>query len=267
MIENIKSFLILLLIGYSFLVVYLYFMQDRLIFPGAYSFKDVVQQSGYIEKETSEFSLKTKDNIKLSGLISQKNSDTLLIYFGGNAENCTNFVSLISKFEKIDSVALNYRGYGKSEGKPSEQKLYTDALEIYDHFKDKYKYIIPVGKSLGTPIATYVSSKRKLQGTILITPLDSITDVAKTIFPILPIKLLLNHPFNSIEHLKNINSPISLLMVKNDEVIPNKNTLNLKENINKLALFTVVENSGHNTITNDGKFFKFIFQSIEKFKL
>ena len=267
MIENIKTFLILLLAGYGFLVLYVYLMQDRLIFPGAYSFKDMVKQHRDIVKETAEFSLITKDNKKLSGSISQKNSDTLLIYFGGNAENSTNFISLISKFDEIDSVTLNYRGYDKSEGKPTEQKLYSDALEIYDHFKDKYKYIIPVGKSLGSCIATYVASKRKIQGTILIVPLDSVSSVAKNIFPILPIKSLLKYPFDSIGHLKNINSPITLIMVKNDEVIPNKNTINLKENINKLVLFTVVENSGHNIIVNDEKFFKFIFQSIKKIKL
>ncbi len=263
MIENLKSFLIPALAIYGFLILFLYFVQDRFIFAGAYFFKGIVKQNKYIAKETTEFSLITNDKIKLSGAISDKGSDLLLIFFGGNAENATNFVSLMNKFDGVDTVALNYRGYDKSEGKPSEQKLYSDALEIYDYFKDKYKYIIPVGKSLGSCVATYLTSKRKSKGTILIVPLDSALEVAKNLYPIFPIKLLLKHPFNSIEHLKNINSPIAVLMVKDDEIIPNKNTLNLKENIKELALFTVVENSGHNIIMHNERFLKFMIQSIE----
>ncbi len=239
-------------------------MQDRIIFAGAYFFKNMVQQHTYIANGAEEFSFITNDKIKLSGAISNKGSDLLLMYFGGNAENATVFVSLMSKFDGIDTVALNYRGYDKSGGNPSEQKLYADALEIYDHFKKKYKYIIPVGKSLGSCVATYLTSKRKPKGTILIVPLDSALEVAKNLYPIFPIKLLLKHPFDSIEHLKDINSPISMLMVKDDEVIPNENSLNLKKNIKKLILFTVAENSGHNMIMNDERLFKFIFQSIKR---
>lgn len=264
MIENIKSILIPSLAIYSFLVLFLYFMQDKFIFAGAYLFKETVEQNEYIAKGADKFSLITNDKKKLSGAISNKSSDLLLIYFGGNAENATNFVSLMSKIDGIDTVALNYRGYGKSEGKPSEKKLYSDSLEIYDHFKDKYRYIIPVGKSLGTAVATYLTSKRKPKGTILIAPYDSAIEVAKNIYPIFPIKLLLEHPFNSIENLKDIDSPVSMLMVKDDEVIPNKNSLNLKKNIKKLILFTIIENSGHNILMHDKRFLEFILQSIKR---
>ena len=266
MIEAIKPFILPLIGSYFILVLFIYFMQDRLIFAGAYSYKKSIQENKNMVKGINEFNFTTKDNINLNGAISKNNSDTLLIFFSGNAQNTISFVSLISSFNDVDIVGLNYRGYDESEGIPTEQKLYADALEIYDHFKDKYKYIIPVGNSLGSCVATYVGSKRKVQGLILTVPLDSVLDVAKNIYQVFPIKLLLKYPFDSVANLKNIDSPISILMVKDDKIIPNKNTINLKENVKNLSLFTVVEDSGHNKILEDDRLLKFMRQSINDFK-
>lgn len=246
------------------MMTYLYFMQDNLVFAGAYAFKKSVQEEKNMVKEITELSFMTSDNIKLNGAISNKNSDTLVIFFAGNAQNAINLVSLMSKLDGFDTVALNYRGYDKSQGVPSEQNFYTDALEIYDHYKDKYKYIISAGNSLGSSVATYLASKREIKGVILTVPLDSILNVARSDYPIFPIKLLLKYPFNSVDRLKDIDVPISILMVKDDEIVPNDNTINLKNNVKNLSLFTLIENSGHSTIMDDERLLEFISQSIKK---
>lgn len=260
-----KEIFLTLLFIYTFLILFLYFMQERLIFLGAYSFKSLVKESEYITKEVKEFTLTTNDKIKLSGAIFQNQSETLLIYFGGNGENSTYFINLLSSEIKTDMVTLNYRGYGKSEGEPSEDKLFLDSLTIYDNFKDRYKNIIVIAKSLGSGVATYLASKQKVSGAILITPYDSIAQIAKDFYPIFPIELLLKHKFDSISHLKEINSPISILIAENDEVIPNKNSINLKNSVQNLALFEILKDTSHNEIIYHERFMGFINDSINQY--
>lgn len=263
MMELVKAIAVIFISSYIIMVLLLYVRQDSMIFAGAYVLKTKVDEAHNISKDTAEYIFIISDGTKLYGSIIDHSCDTLVIYFGGNAENVTNMISNLGKFENIDAVSLNYRGVGKSEGVPSQDKLYSDALEVYDNFKDRYKNIIVVGRSLGSAVASYVGSKRDVSSMILITPFDSITNVAKEIYPIFPIKMLLKYPLDLKETVKDIKIPVDILMVEGDKVISNKHTLNLKKNIENLKSFEVVNNSGHNKIMEDKRLYDFILESLK----
>jgi uncharacterized protein len=128
-------------------------------------------------------------------------------------------------------VLVNYRGFGLSEGIPSEQTMFSDALEIYDKLtvRDDIDpdHIAIVGRSIGTGVATYLSSKRKSEATILITPYDSMVDLAFSKFPLLPIQFLIKHPFNSKGYAASISTEMLSIIAENDTVIPKQHAYNL----------------------------------------
>jgi len=88
-----------------------------------------------------------------------------------------------------------------------------------------------MGRSLGSAIATYVASKRDIKKLVLITPFDSIVNIAKYKYPFLPVEKLVKYKFEKYKWIKNVRTPIKLLLVKNDDVIPEKCIENLLKNI------------------------------------
>ena len=118
-------------------------------------------------------------------------SSDVVIYFGGNAEDVSsNFRTFSALLPKQNLYFVNYRGYGGSTGSPSEAALFSDALAVYDWVHEKYPNISVIGRSLGSGVAVYLASARKVDKLVLVTPYDSIENVAKKSFPIFPISLL-----------------------------------------------------------------------------
>jgi len=225
-----------------------------------------------LSKERKEYISKTLkieeiqisvENDTLVGWFIKANKETapIILYFGGNAEEVSYNIELFSNnFRFIDySLALvNYRGYGESSGKPTEKDLFSDAEKIYDYFSNKKgkeeKKIICIGRSLGSGIAVYLASKRKISKVILITPYDSILEVAKNKFPALLVNLILNDKYESVKYIKDVKCPVLLLCAERDEVIPVAHALKLYENIESTKKIEIIENARHNTITEDKKF-------------
>lgn len=148
-----------------------------------------------------------------------------LLYFGGNAENVVYNLPMFQQLSVTNVVALNYRGYGRSEGEASEENLLADALALYDSLArrhgEAFQHVRVMGRSLGTSVAAYLAANRSVAGVILVSPFDELTDVAKGHFPWLPVSLLLHQRFDVGAYIENKNLP-NLLMItgKDDRVIP-----------------------------------------------
>jgi pimeloyl-ACP methyl ester carboxylesterase len=152
----------------------------------------------------------------------------LVIYFGGNGEEVSPMVTQARHFPGCALLVMNYRGYGSSEGKPSERALVADALSLYDHAAAlpgiDGKRIIAMGRSLGSGVAVALAASRPLAGVILVTPYDSMVAVAHTHYPLLPVSLLLKHRFESAERAPAIHAPGLILTAGDDRVIPRKHS-------------------------------------------
>jgi pimeloyl-ACP methyl ester carboxylesterase len=148
-----------------------------------------------------------------------------VIYFGGNAEDVS---SNLNDFETVlpaHSIYLvNYPGYGGSTGSPSEDALFRDALAVYDLVNKSHPNISIIGRSLGTGVAVYLATARKVDKLVLVTPYDSLEHVAEFHYPVLPISLLLKDKFNSLQRVPHITARALVLLAENDEVIPRKSS-------------------------------------------
>lgn len=264
--------LILICLMWLTLVVYMYFNQDKFVFfPQIINTQEVLS----IKKEhknLEEVTINTQDGNNLCGwLVKGTKSDKspLIIYFGGNAEEVSNMISETSNIEGWYWALINYRGYGISTGKPSEKDLFSDAETIYDYLYKRSdidnKKIIVFGRSLGTGVAVHLANSRQINGLILVTPYDSITNVAKEQFPILPINLLFRNKFDSISQVSFIKVPTLVLGAENDEVISIEHARKLVENFKTNCTFKVIDGVGHNTINNSNLYWDYVRNFMKQF--
>jgi pimeloyl-ACP methyl ester carboxylesterase len=216
-------------------VAYLYFFQDHLIFR-----PDLAPKEVKLPREAKRLFI---DGIE-TGVI-DKQSDTTLFYFGGNANNALEFLHLAKDFG-VNIVAMNYPGYGNSKGKPSQKSLFEAALKVFDRFKNDRNILL--GRSLGTAVAAYVASKRKADKVILITPYHSITHLAKLRYPIFPVKLLVRHPFETWRYIQKVDAPVYVMLAERDETTPLATFKKLRPYIKNLREVVTIPKSDHGNI-------------------
>jgi uncharacterized protein len=155
----------------------------------------------------------------------RKAGPTLVLYFGGNAEEVSWMLDVV-RTEAPDAswMLVDYRGYGQSGGSPSEKALVADALMFYDHAAGlpgvDAKRIYAFGRSLGGGVAVALAAERPLAGVILVTPFDSLAAVAKRYYWYLPVDWMLKHRFDSIALAPRLKTPLLALVAERDEVIP-----------------------------------------------
>lgn len=232
----------ILITTYIILVILLFFMQSRMLYFPQRSLKNV-------SAEEIEF---TNKNIVLRGWVLNKGNKKAILYYGGNAEKIDKNIAFYREnLPEYTVYLINYRGFGKSDGNPSEKNLFDDALSIYDQISSQYESISLIGRSLGTGIASFVASKRKIDKLVLITPYDSILNVAKQTFWMFPLSILLRDKYESIEYVKNIKARTLLFIAEKDHVIPFQCSNNLANEFDKeIVEIVIIKDSGHNNISH-----------------
>ncbi|HSG75146.1 MAG TPA: alpha/beta hydrolase [Burkholderiales bacterium] len=149
----------------------------------------------------------------------------LVLYFGGNAEEVSWMLEAVrAETAGVSWLLVDYRGYGQSEGAPSEKALVADALALYDHAAKlpgvDPERIYAFGRSLGSGPAVALAAHRPLAGIVLVTPFDSLAAVAKRYYWYLPVDWMLKHRFDSITLAPRLQTPLLCLIAPRDEVIP-----------------------------------------------
>jgi pimeloyl-ACP methyl ester carboxylesterase len=242
-------------------VLSLIVLEEKLIFLSGFS-----RLKDFPKDEAIAFKLDIQE-----GFYIKRGAKTLLLWFDGNSDNVWYIPAELAKLDgasplaSIDIAALNYRGYGASGGEPSQKAIFADALKLYDALAPNYDRVVAFGRSLGSGVACYLSSERKLNGAILITPFDSVRAIAKWRFGFLLAHLFIRNPFESVDYVKNNQTPFAILEVARDYVVPNRRTKRLREAIANLALYERVENTTHAAIAFDPREFEFIEKSLERF--
>lgn len=174
-----------------------------------------------------------------------------LIYFGGNAEaviyNAHDFISTLPAYT---IYLFNYRGFSNSSGNPSEAAIYSDALTLYDHIVKTHDSISIIGRSLGSGVATYVAANKNVDKLALITPFDSIENIAQDKFFIYPMNILLQDKYDSISRVSQISAKTLVIIAGRDQVIPKKSSDNLIATFptNQISEI-IIESADHNNIS------------------
>ncbi len=256
-----KVIILTILVVYLGTLIYIYFTQDDKVFNSS-----AIQKNELFELKNMKRIFFKVDDVILEGVYkkSQKKHAPLILYFGGNADDATRILLHVKSLEEFDIVAFNYRGFVNSEGKPSEKTLFSDALKIYDKFANN-KEVILIGRSLGTGVASFLASKRRIKGLILVTPYDSIVSMAKKMYPYFPIEILSKHKFESVKYMLHVNSKVGLIEVKDDEMIPKYHFDKLRANVKNLALHVELKNTTHGEVLTHLDFENTLKKMIKEF--
>lgn len=186
-----------------------------------------------------------------------------VIYFGGNAEDVSRSLpTLEDAFPERSIFAMNYRGYGGSTGKPSEAALIADALVLFDRVHIDHPKIIVIGRSLGSGVAVHLASERPVERLVLVTPYDSILNIAARQMPYFPVRWLLLDKYESWRYAAKVTSPTQLIAAQYDEVIPAASTAALyKHFLQSRATLTVIPGVGHNSISESPEYISLLAKS------
>jgi pimeloyl-ACP methyl ester carboxylesterase len=194
--------------------------QERLIF-----FPQPLDSTAHLPARTIPLDVVAADGSRLAGFLvpAADAPAPAVIYFGGNAEEASWTLAEARWPRDYTLAAVNYRGYGKSEGEPGERTLTNDALAIYDAIARRpdvdAKRIFVYGRSLGTAVAVHVAAARPVAGVILASPFDSLVAVGRQHYPWLPVSLLLRHRFDAASLARKIDAPMLALVGDADSIV------------------------------------------------
>ena len=176
---------------------------------------------------------KAADNSKTPGELKEsipsevpRKSRGVILFCHGNAGNVSQRIDSFKIFRELgfSTFIFDYRGYGKSKGKPSEKGTYRDAEGAWNYLvrekKVKPEEIIVFGRSLGGGIASYLAKKYQPRALIIESSFTSIPDMVKILFSKPPSRLLLRFKYNTRERLKDIHCPVLIIHSPDDRTIP-----------------------------------------------
>ncbi len=184
-----------------------------------------------------------------------------VLYFHGNAGNAA---SRADKFDTMRAggfgvLLLNNRGYGGSEGSPSEASNVRDAVSAYEFAIGKGvspQQIVLYGESLGSGQAVQLAGRRQVKAVILEAPLTSTIDIARSTYWFLPLRFVLTDQFRNIDHIAAIKAPILLLHGERDEVIPFEHSSRLQEAAQSPAQLEAFPDGSHSDLFEHGAWAK-----------
>jgi uncharacterized protein len=226
-----------------------YLLQDRLIFHP--------QRSGASPAGAQSVFIQAHDGTRLHAW--HVPGSPLVLYFGGNAEE----VSWMAREVRRQApgtgwLLVDYRGYGASEGSPSEKSLVKDGLSWYDHAARSSKSIYLFGRSLGSGVAVQLATQRSVDGVILVAPFDSLVEVGRHHYPILPVGWMLRHRFDSLGAAPAVKAPLLCLVAGRDEIIPAAGSRRLYEAWGGKKRWLELVGAGHNSTDGAPQFWSAI---------
>lgn len=229
----LMSIITILIAVYLVLGLVLYFMQPSFTFQPT---RELLYNPGDIGLEYEKVQLKTPDNLILSAwYIPAKKGEFTILFCHGNGGNMAHRLDSINIFNEIglNCFIFDYRGYGNSQGKSTEEGLYTDAQAAYDWLVKEKKIspenIIFFGHSIGGSVAAHLAGNVKVKGLILESCFTSYADIGRKFYPYMPVKLFARYNFNTFEYVKKVKCPILVIHSRSDEIIPFEFGLRLYE--------------------------------------
>jgi hypothetical protein len=189
------------------------------------------------------------------GLIAAHDAPALngtIVLFHGNGGTAADRGFYLEPFMKLGFrvILAEYPKYGDRPGKVGEKPFVAAGMETVQLAYEQYgEPIYLVGESLGCGVAAAVAKQTSvpITGIILITPWDTLASVAKSIFPYLPVKLVLTDKYDSIENLKSFKNKISVVGAERDEILPIKHAMNLYNALPEgRKRLWIIKGAGHN---------------------
>jgi len=194
------------------------------------------------------------DGVRLHGwYIPYPDAERTLLWFHGNAGNISHRVENIKLLHdniKINVFIFDYRGYGRSEGEISEKGTYLDGIAAVEYLRAHYQLqphsLVIFGRSLGAAVAAEIATQIQSVILILESPFISVPEMARAIFPLLPVRFFLSTQYNTLEKVRRVKSPLLVLHGDEDEIVPLSQGRRVFEAANEPKRFYAIPGASHN---------------------
>lgn len=212
---------------YVLLALVLYLLQGRMVFLSNMPGRALTASPGDIGLEYEDVFLTTSDDERLHGwYVPAAGSRGVVLFFHGNAGNISHRLDSIAIFNHLglDTLIIDYRGYGESTGKTSEQGTYLDAQAAWDYLVGQRGVpadrIIIFGRSLGGAIGSWLGSHEQPAAVIIESSFTSGVDMGRRLYPFLPMRLITRLRYPVADYAARLNSPALVVHSRDDEIIP-----------------------------------------------
>ncbi|GAB6059153.1 alpha/beta hydrolase [Desulfonatronum parangueonense] len=212
---------VLLYLGLTGLV---YLRQDALIY---YPVAEITQNPADHGWEFDDLTLRTQDGVNIHAwFVPVENARGVVLFCHGNAGNIGHRLDSIRIFRDLGLSVLifDYRGFGRSEGQPSESGTYQDVRAAWKFLLAEKgvapERIIIFGRSLGGAVATYLASSQPVGALIIESAFTSLPDMAARLYPFLPVRWLAKYNYNSLARVSDVRAPVLVVHSPEDELIP-----------------------------------------------
>lgn len=215
--------------------------------------------------------LTTNDNVKIHGwFVPHENPRATLLFLHGNGGNISHRLEKLLIYHQLDLSVfiIDYRGYGLSEGRPSEQGTYRDAESAWHYLtKDKHipgKQIVIYGESLGGAVAAHLAGNVKAGALVLESVFTSVVAMGKHYYPYLPVKLLVRIKYPTINYLSQVQYPVLIIHSPHDDIVPYQHGEKLYEAANDPKSFLEITGDHNGGFFESGEVYR---QGLDRFLL
>lgn len=213
--------------GYVLILIWVYLAQGRMVFLPGEPGRTLTATPESIGLAYDPVSLVTSDRIRLDGwFVPSPRERAVVAFFHGNAGNISHRMDTLRIFHELGLSVLivDYRGYGQSEGSPSENGLYRDGEAVWDYLQNTRKIpaesIVLVGRSLGSAVAARLAAHHQPGALVLESPLISVPELGQAIYPYLPIRWLAKYRFPTLEFTAQARCPTLVIHSPDDNIVP-----------------------------------------------
>lgn len=211
-------------IGYLVIVLLMYLLQSKMIYHPT---KELTATPASVGLKYEKVQFSTIDDVNLHGwFVPADSSAPTVLYFHGNAGNISGRLETLQLLNLlgVNVLIFDYRGYGQSEGKPTEEGTYRDVTAAWKYLTNEKgmssHQIVIMGRSLGGSIAAWLAARENAGAVVIESTFTSATDLGSDLYPWLPVRRMLKYHYPTLDYIHKIEEPLFMAHSRDDQVVP-----------------------------------------------
>lgn len=221
--KSMISLLVTFIGGYLLLLIFMYLFQSKMIFLPSSNLAITPERAGL---KAEDIWIKTEDDERLHGwFFPVEEAEYVVVLSHGNAGNISNRIDIAKFLQEAGFSILiyDYRGYGQSSGKPSEEGLYKDIEAVVNYLKTENGYseqqMIMYGRSMGGAVAAYSAAKFNVSGLVLDSAFKNLKSMVSDLYPFVP-SFLASYEFSTLKYVQQLSVlPVMVMHSPNDTIV------------------------------------------------
>lgn len=222
--KSMLNALAAVVIGYGLIVLLVYVAQDRLVY---FPVRELAATPRALGLDYEDVWVTTEDGVRLHGwYVPAPAAHATVLHLHGNGGNISHRLERVALFRqlRLNTFLIDYRGYGQSEGKPSEEGTYRDARAAWRHLIEARglppSAIVVHGESLGGGVAARLAAEHAPGALIVESSFSSMAALGAEVYFWLPVRWISRYSYVSTEHLARVRAPVLIVHSRDDEIIP-----------------------------------------------